>query len=188
MSRDDFKYLDRSLGWLARDIREQFNREVELLSRKLSQKSCVEQERDAAISQLNDKSVALNAEMEKANELRAEVRELGLQLARAKGLGNAWKEISETTLAQLRSSNAAFSAFNIASDTQTGSVSSALTSHNHECSLCLDAESDALFPCGHVACCVTCAHQLSATANHADSEARCPICRAQGGFRKIYFA
>jgi len=56
------------------------------------------------------------------------------------------------------------------------------------CSVCLNAESDALFPCAHVPCCMTCAYQVSASNNMAEGLARCPICRKEGEFKKIYFA
>jgi len=68
-------------------------------------------------------------------------------------------------------------------ETQEGSAS-----HQHECSLCLDAEADALFLCGHVACCMSCAEMLPATMQGDELVARCPICREQGPFRKIFFS
>jgi len=56
------------------------------------------------------------------------------------------------------------------------------------CCVCLNTQSDALFPCGHVPCCIACAHQLSASNSLAEGVARCPTCRVEGQFKKIYFA
>jgi len=65
-----------------------------------------------------------------------------------------------------------------------------MTSHQHECSLCMNAEADAIFPCRHVACCMRCAFDIYADQNPTPVEfvARCPICREHGEFRKVYFA
>jgi len=57
----------------------------------------------------------------------------------------------------------------------------------HECTLCMNAEVDALFPCGRVACCMTCAFKLPAD-NADEFAARCPFCREKGQFKKVYFA
>ena len=56
------------------------------------------------------------------------------------------------------------------------------------CSVCMKAQADAVFPCAHVPCCMACAYQVSATDNLAEGEARCPICRKKGEFKKIFFA
>lgn len=60
-------------------------------------------------------------------------------------------------------------------------------SHQHECTLCMNADVDALFACGHVACCMTCAFKLAAD-NADEFAARCPFCREKGQFKKVYFA
>jgi len=57
----------------------------------------------------------------------------------------------------------------------------------HECTLCMNENVDALFPCGHVACCMICALKLPTT----DSDkfmVCCPFCREEGHPRKLYFA
>jgi len=59
--------------------------------------------------------------------------------------------------------------------------------HQHECAVCMNADADALFPCGHVACCITCALKLPTT-NSNELEARCPFCREKGQPKKLYFA
>lgn len=59
-------------------------------------------------------------------------------------------------------------------------------SNAHECNVCCNADSDALFPCGHVYCCVPCAHGLRLPENK--SVPSCPVCRADGPFKKIHFA
>jgi len=56
------------------------------------------------------------------------------------------------------------------------------------CCVCLNTQSDALFPCNHVPCCMACAYQVSASENLAEGVARCPICREQGEFKRIIFA
>jgi len=64
---------------------------------------------------------------------------------------------------------------------------SVTVSHQHECTLCMNADVDALFACGHVACCMTCAFKLPAD-NADEFTARCPFCREKGQFKKVYFA
>jgi len=60
-------------------------------------------------------------------------------------------------------------------------------SHQHECTLCMNSDVDALFACGHVACCMTCAFKLPAD-NADEFTTRCPFCREKGQFKKVYFA
>ena len=55
----------------------------------------------------------------------------------------------------------------------------------HQCKVCFIEESDAMFPCGHVACCMSCAEQLP-TLPFSDS-VRCPMCRTEGEYKKVYF-
>jgi len=56
----------------------------------------------------------------------------------------------------------------------------------HQCKVCFAAESNAFFACGHLACCMACAAQLPAAHDGGDT-VRCPMCRAEGEYRKVFF-
>jgi hypothetical protein len=73
-------------------------------------------------------------------------------------------------------------------DTAKASETQASVSRQHECHLCSDSEVDALFLCGHVACCMSCASKLPGTKEGDELVVHCPLCREEGPFRRIYFA
>jgi len=56
----------------------------------------------------------------------------------------------------------------------------------HQCKVCFAGESNAFFACGHLACCMACAHQLPAVQDGSDT-VRCPMCRKEGGYQKVFF-
>jgi len=58
--------------------------------------------------------------------------------------------------------------------------------NTHECNICCNADSNALFPCGHVFCCMPCA--LGIRILEGKDCASCPVCRADGPFTKIHFS
>ena len=58
--------------------------------------------------------------------------------------------------------------------------------NTHECNICCNTDSNALFPCGNVFCCMPCA--LGIRILEGKDCASCPVCRTDGPFKRIYFS
>jgi hypothetical protein len=69
------------------------------------------------------------------------------------------------------------------SHTQTSSTNT--QQFTNECKLCYNAECDAVFPCGHAYSCMACAFSIQVA--EGKSFASCPVCRAEGPFRRLHF-
>jgi len=119
---------------------------------------------------------------EEAKALEEKVKTLEARVVAAEIERDQVSVVLDFTKRELASKKAAIDTAKTC-ENQEGSAS-----HQHECSLCMDAEADALFLCGHVACCMSCAEMLPATIEGDELVASCPICREEGPFRRIYFA
>ena len=54
------------------------------------------------------------------------------------------------------------------------------------CICCLDEDRSAIFECGHLTTCMACTQNLPVPAGHVRK--RCPVCRAPGTARKVFYA